>query len=150
MIILLLGDKPKKDEENATGSFFGQKQNLQPSELVGEQTKTDIKKIIKKPKTLRLQTPNLVTGRLKKVQFNTLPEFSTQKNRKGVFFLAEINKDPSIDDDLTPTYNEENFEKRIPVYRNGAETCLVNSKFFIIWVKLTKIDPEYYYTVLED
>lgn len=99
------------------------------SEPTEEQLRNDIKKIIKKPKTLRLQNPSLVTGRSKKVQFNTLPEFSTQKNRKGVFFLAEFNKEASMDGDLPQTRSEKYLEERILLHRSDSENYLENGKF---------------------
>lgn len=96
-----------------------------------KQVKNDIKNIIKKPKTLRLQNSTLATGRSKKVQFNTLPEFSTQKNRKGVLFLAELNKDPSIDVDLPQDRSEKKLEKRLSLHRSDGEAYLENGKFII-------------------
>lgn len=49
---------------------------------------TGLKKIIKKNNSNRADNGNSTTGRNKKVQFNTLPEFSRPKN-KSIFSLSE-------------------------------------------------------------
>lgn len=52
---------------------------------------SDIKRIIKQPTCFRSENSALTAGRSKRVQFNTLPDFSGLKNRKSMFLLAEFN-----------------------------------------------------------
>lgn len=53
----------------------------------GNKARNDLKKIIKEPNS------TLTTGRSKKVQFNTLPDFAGPKNRKSMFFFDEFDEE---------------------------------------------------------
>lgn len=128
--MVFLVDTPRRNEETPARNLFELTQIGLASEPTTKQLKNDIKKIIKKPKTLRLQNPNLTTGRFKKVQFNTLPEFSTQKNRKGVLFLAEFNKEPSLNADLVQVRRKNIEEERLLPFESDGEMYLEKSKFF--------------------
>lgn len=128
---LLQVDKPKRDEESSARNLFESTQKIRAEESTDDQSKNDIKKIIMKPKTLRLQNPNVTAGRFKKVQFNTLPEFSTQKNRKGVMFLAEFSKEPSLDS-LPQARKTNDSDEKLPLFRDDDRVYLEKGKC-IIW-----------------
>lgn len=128
----ILVDKPKWDEQSSTRNFFKYKENALTNEPIARHSQNDIKKIIRKPKTLCLENPSLTTGRLKKVQFNTLPEFSTQRNRKGVLFFPEFNNESSLDTDFTQDSKTNNAEERLPLFRSDGDVDRHKSKYFYV------------------
>lgn len=118
-------DKTKRDEENSTRNVIKQAENALISNSISKQLKDDIKKIIMKPKTLRIENPSATTGRFKKVQFNTLPEFSTHQE---VLFCPEFDKEFSLNADSTEDCNTNNFEESLPLYRNDGDVNIEKSK----------------------
>lgn len=114
--------EPDEDEDISHSHFFEQRQieRIEGPMTSATQLKKDVKKIIKKPKTLRLESNSgLTTSRNKKVQFNTLPEFSTRKNRKGVLFFGELNNESSSELEYTQDRESNSADSPVQCEHDG-------------------------------
>lgn len=73
----------------------------------GNKACSDIRRIIKEPKSFRAESATLTTGRSKRVQFNTLPDLSGLKNRKSMFLLAEFDDNSPRQSNLRSNYMQQ-------------------------------------------
>lgn len=75
---------------------------------------------------------NTTNERSKKVQFNTLPEFWSQKNRKRMLIFSELEKNDPSDENFSNSNDEKNKHNKSTNFPKNNRVDSQNGMCFVI------------------